>query len=286
GLFHRRVAVPGQSQWSAHYEDIETQIGRWFDIVKNYTDWEQGRTFPDAADRALADGGRIIYYSWNAVNYSTHSKVSYQAIANGTFDRSVIIPEARALKNWPYKVFIDFDHEPDTKAQAGKGTPAQYVAAYRHIHDVLQAHGVKNVIWSWVTTGYVPHRTQILASYPGAAYVNWISYDPYNFAQCLDGDWHSTLDTFKPFYDLVTNRPGMARKPLMLAEYATAPGAQAQAWYASVPATLRLLPRIKAVMEFDATSAVPCALEIDKSAAAFAGFKQASTTPYVLGTGP
>jgi hypothetical protein len=285
GLFRKRVAVPGQSQWSSHYDTLEAQIGRKLDITKNYTDWRPGDTFPDAVDRGLADGGRITYYSWNATNYGTHNKVSYQSIADGAWDASVILPEAKVLKAYPYKVFIDFNHEPDTKDQQGSGTPAQYVAAYRHIHDVFKAAGVTNVIWSWVTTGYTPHAATIRALYPGASYVDWISYDPYNFAQCLNAAWHNSLDTMKPFYDWVNQQPDMAGKPLMLAEYATAPGSLAQSWYASVPTTLKQLPRIKAVMEFDALSAVPCDLEIDHSTTAMAGFKQASTSPYVLGTG-
>jgi hypothetical protein len=285
GMFRSRVADSGQSQWSAHYEDVEAQIGRRFDITKNYIDWRPGKTFPDAVDRKLADGGRLTYYSWNANNYSTHAKVSYQSIANGDWDNSVIKPEAQALKAYPYKVFIDFDHENDTKDQRGKGTPAQYAAAYRHIHDVMKAAGVTNVIWSWVTTGYAPHEPQIMASYPGAAYVDWIAYDPYNFAQCLGGAWRTPAEVFPAFYNWVQKQPSMSGKPLMLAEYATAPGAQAQNWYAGVPAALKALPRIKAVMEFDAKSAVPCNLEISHSAAAVAGFRQASNTPYVLGTG-
>src|SRR4051794_29780601 len=59
GLFRPCVAVTGQSEWSAHYENVESTIGRRFDIVKNYIDWRAGHTFPDAADRKLADGGRV-----------------------------------------------------------------------------------------------------------------------------------------------------------------------------------------------------------------------------------
>jgi hypothetical protein len=267
-----------------NYTTFESSIGRRFDIVKNYMDWAVGETFPNTAAQSLAtSGNRILYFSWNAVNYNTRAKISYASIANGDWDKSVILPEAAKLKAFKQKVFIDFNHEFDNKAQAGSGTPAQYVAAYRHIHQVFANAGVTNVIWVWVTTGYVPHAATIAAGYPGSSYVDWIGYDPYNWGACHSAGWQTPLQVFSPFYNWIQNQPAMSSKPLMLSEYASVPGSAVNAWYAGVPSALQQLPKIKAVMQWSWMTSSVCDFRLTTSSQAMAGFKTASNSPYVTG---
>jgi hypothetical protein len=277
--------VPGKTHHVQHYGTLERAIGRRFDIVKNYVDWQSGVTFPNAAARSLADNGRrILDFSWNAINYSSRANVSYQSIADGDWDKSVILPEARALKAFHHKVFIDFNHEFDAASQSGKGSPAQYAAAYRHIHNVMSAAGVHNVIWVWVTTADAYHAKELQAGYPGAAYVDWVAYDPYNFAQCHAWPWRTPYRTFHPFYQWLGRQADMKNKPIMLAEYASAPGAAIGSWYAGVAAALKRLPRIKAAIQFSATGETGgCDFKLGDSAPALAGFKLSSNAPYITG---
>jgi beta-mannanase len=266
-----------------HYPDVERTIGRRFDIVKAYVGWQPGTLFPNAQQAGLATGGkRILEFSWNAQDYKTRAKVSYQSIANGDWDASVIRPEAEHLKAFHRKVFIDFDHEFDIATQAGKGSAAQYVAAYRHIHRVFRQVGVKNAIWVWVSSGFLGHAQQIASSYPGSAYVNWVGYDPYNFAQCHAEGWRSPYQTFQPFYRWLQTQPDMRNKPIMLGEYASAPGPSVGSWYAHVARALKHLPRIKAVIQW--SSAVSgCDFRLTDSAAAMAGFAKSSVARYITG---
>jgi hypothetical protein len=282
GLF--TPPVPGKTHEIQHYGVIERAIGRRFDIVKNYMGWNPGTTFPTPAQRALAGNGkRILDFSWNAVNFKTRAKVSYQSIAAGEWDKSIILPEARRLRSFHHKVFIDFNHEFDSRAQSGEGTPAQYVAAYRHIHNVMRAAGVKNVIWTWVSTGDVYHAKEIKASYPGAAFVNWVGYDPYNSAGCHGESWRTPYQTFSPFYHWLQRQPGMRRKPIMLGEYASAPGPSIGAWYAAVAPTLKRLPHIKAVMQWSSGNSAACDFRLTDSTAALSGFALSSNAPYITG---
>lgn len=275
--------VPGPGVWKAAYASIEKPIGRRFDIVKRYVDWQPGTKFPNPSDRKLAaNGRRILDFSWNSINYSTRTKVSYKSIADGAWDKSVILPEARRLKTFPHKVFIDFNHEFDNKPQAGEGSPAQYVAAYRHIYRVMHRARVHNVIWAWVSTGYLGHAAEIKASYPGAAYVNWVGYDPYNFAQCHSEGWKTPYQTFQPFYHWIRTQRGMKHKPIMLGEYASAPGPSIKSWYAGVAPALKRMPRIKAVMQWSSTSA-GCDFRLADSGSALAGFRASSNSAYVIG---
>jgi hypothetical protein len=285
GMFRPRVSVAGHHSKSARYPAVEKQIGRRFDIVKTYTDWQAGDTFPFRADKRLAAGGRTLYYSWNAVNYDTNRIVTYASIARGDYDSSVIIPEAQKLKAYKGKVFLDFNHEFDAKPQASKGTPAQFAAAYRHIWTVFKDQGVTNVIWVWVTTGWTGNSADILAGYPGASYVDWIGYDPYSLGSCAGRTWHSTYDSFDLFYSFVSKQTSMDGKPLMLSEYAaTATNPAAKSWYASIPKTLKKLPRIKALVQYSDTSPTGCDVTVTDSKAALAGYKKAANSPVVTGS--
>jgi Glycosyl hydrolase family 26 len=282
GLYTTPVPAPGG--WVAPYEKLEKPINRRFDIVKRYVDWEPGTTFPSATDRSIAaNGKRILDFSWNAVDYGTGATVSYTSIADGSWDASVILPEAQQLKAFHYKVFIDFNHEFDGSDKAAAGTPAQYVAAYRHIHQVMHQAGVRNVIWAWVSTGNPAHEAQIKAGYPGSGYVNWVGYDPYNFGQCHSEAWRSPYQTFHRFYEWLGTQPTMKNKPIMLGEYGSVSGPAVGAWYAEVPQALRQLPRIKAVIQWSSATSSVCDFRLTDSAAALAGFTAASHSPYVTG---
>jgi hypothetical protein len=282
GMFTPLPHVHGVSP----YRVFERAVGRRFDIVKQYKDWKRGITFPNSSDVSNSGHGkRILDVSWNAVDYSARGKrISYASIASGAWDSSVIRPEARQMKRFHHKVFLDFDHEFDSKAQAGKGSPAQYADAYRHIHRVFQAAGVKNVIWTWVTTGDVYHAHLIKAAYPGAKYVDWIGYDPYNWYGCRRTRSFSPRYIFGRYYHWVRHQHGMKHKPLMLGEYASGPGPAAGRWYSHVARALRHLPRIKAVMEWSSGGA-RCDFRLNSSASVMRGFAKSGHSRYVTGAG-
>jgi hypothetical protein len=281
-----RPPVKARPYWKQHYAQFEHRIGRRFDIVKNYEGWAKGDVFPSKREAVLArHGKRILYFSWNALNFSSRAKISFASIAKGNWDRSVIIPEAKHIKAFHQKVFIDFNHEFDAADHAGIGTPQQFAAAYRHIHDVFALMGVKNVIWSWVSTGYKGNFRAIAAGYPGARYVDWVGWDPYNVAYCRG---HSGLPNayrnWSTFYRWAGHQPGMRHKPLLLSEYAAAAQSpQAKRWYSSIDKALRRLPRIKALMQFSGHATSKCDVSLADSSQAMAGFAQASTSRAVTG---
>jgi hypothetical protein len=280
---------PFTPSWHSPYRPFEKATGRRFDIVKQYAQWKPGVFFPSGADERLAGHGqRTLDVSWNATTFGAgRHQISYASIAAGTWDASVIRPEARRLKAFHHKIFVDFDHEFDSKAQAGKGSPAQYVAAYRHIHQVMAAMGVNNVIWTWVSTGDVDHASMLRASYPGAKYVDWIGYDPYNWYGCRADFPHtasrSPRAVFGAYYHWVRHQHGMKHKPLMLAEYASAQGPAQGPWYAHVARALRHLRRIKAVLQFDAQGVPGCNFRLADSPAALRGFAKSGRSNYVTG---
>jgi len=277
-----------QEGWAAPFRDVESAMGRRFDVVKRYHDWSNsggnGR-FPDQYEQDLGKTGeRILYFSWVSNTWSRGTVARWRDIAAGKYDESVIKPQAQRLKAWGKPVFIDFDHEMDGVTRSGNGTPAEYVAAYRHIVDVMEAAGVTNVVWAWVPTGYLGNAEKIRASYPGDRYVDWLGYDPYNFYTCHNSGWETPYQSMAGYYHWLEAN-GFDDKPIMLGEYGTAhptsdPG-RASEWYQQMPAALSKLPRIKAAVQWDSGKSGVCDFRISKQPTALSGYSRAATDPSV-----
>jgi glycosyl hydrolase family 26 len=293
-----RLLVPSCGAWWGMYLDTDPggtgllaavareqrTLGRRLDIIERYHDFSGSGNgiFPNAAELRLAHR-HLLLYSWAPAIWSTHTTFRWSAIAAGAYDKSVIVPQARRLAAMRHKVFLTFSAEPDG-AVPGNGSAAEFVAAWRHVHDVFRRVGAHNVVWVWTTTGYVPHASTIAALYPGDRYVDWIGYDPYNFFACHHGSWHTFAETVEPFYEwLVTHRLGLG-KPIMLPEFGSAPnlgnpGLEA-AWFRDIVPVLHGMPRLKALILWN--SRTPgCNLLISHSRAAARAYRQAGLNSYL-----
>jgi hypothetical protein len=261
----------------------EQRLGRRLSIVERYHDMSTGQngTFPNPAERDLGRS-HLLLFSWAPVVWSTGTEYRWSTVASGLLDRSVIIPEAKRLRAFGHTVFLSFAAEADASIP-GNGSAAQFVAAWRHVHDVFSRLGVRNVVWVWTTTGYLARAGVIAAAYPGRAYVDWIGYDPYNYFTCHHSPWQSFAQTVGPFYRWIAAH-GFGDKPVMLAEYGTAtdparPGRESS-WYRAIVPTLLGLPRLKALVLWN--SAIPgCDLRLSAaSTAGVAAYRQAGLSPY------
>ncbi len=264
----------------------ETQLGRPLDIIQRYHDMSQtpDGIFPNPAEEQIGQH-HLLLFSWNPTIWSSHTFYRWQEIADGALDSSIIIPEAQRLKAYGRPVFLSFSPEADTGAAIpGEGTIAQYVAAWRHVHDVFTQAGARNVIWVWTTEGYHGHWPAILQMYPGNAYVDWIGWDPYNFYTCHRNGWLTFAQTVLPYYRwLLAHHFG--DKPFMLPEFGSQASpsdpAQEAAWYTSILATIRAMPNLKALVNWNST--VPgCQLALSSApAAALSAYRQTGLSPYL-----
>ncbi len=150
---------------------------------------------------------------------------------------------------------ISFSHEPE--ADLGQeGSAPQFAAAFRHVHDLVTASGASNVVWVWNVEGIAtPHWERLYRElWPGSAFVDWIAWDPYNFAACKQRPWRSFQKVVSPFYHWIESQP-FGHHPLMLAELGTvgAPTGRdtKQAWYAGIPHSLARMPAVKGLVYFD-----------------------------------
>jgi hypothetical protein len=157
---------------------------------------------PFAKGQALevVNAGQIPLIQLNMFN------VSAQRIAAGIYDHRLKI-YAQAVRKFGCVIVLSLGHEMNGwwypwGSRTGT-TPAEFIAAWRHLHDLFARQGVRNVIWSWDPTHQyksprAPGKVATPASewYPGRKYVDWVGIDgylnydtnghPQNFAEIFD----------------------------------------------------------------------------------------------------
>ena len=135
----------------------------------------------------------------------------------------------------------------------GQGqTPADFVAAWRHIHDIFQKEGATNVSWVWCPRAEPDSRwdqnySQLPATYPGDAYVDWTCIDVYNEPVMTRNQWLSFDEILTPALNAVLAIA--PNKPVIIGETNSVPGQPRPQWFAqafsqSIPSH----PQIRAVV--------------------------------------
>jgi beta-mannanase len=182
-------------------------------------------------------------------------------------------------------VFLSFQNEPESHVGTD-GSAQDYVRAWRHIHDRFAVAGVTNVVWLWNVIGANSGTMHALvrALYPGNAYVDWVAWDPYNWAGCRGEPWRDFAGIVKPFYDWLVGN-GFGGKPFMLAEYGSVedpanPSAKAD-WFSGEAKTLATgeFPKLKAMIYFDHPAPpASCDWRISTSTASVAAYRDLATS--------
>jgi hypothetical protein len=195
----------------AALQQQEALIGRKFDVDHAYFGFGQTDDIAKAMTLVNTDesAGRHPL-----ISFSAHKKGSAEGqwakIASGAYDKSFLLPLATALKTkvpQDKTIWFAWQHEPSTPQQGG--TPAQFVAAWRHVHDYLQAQGVKNLRYTLILTAqnfrndYNGSNSPWKASalFPGTQYVDVLGSDGYNWdctngRPCSPGAWTSFASVF------------------------------------------------------------------------------------------
>ncbi len=194
-------------------------------------------------------------------------RVSIAQIGRGRY-RTYLAGYAKAVRKFGDTVAISFGHEMNStwyRWGYGQTPPAQFVRAWRVIHDTFAAAGVSNVTWVWTinsigTASDIPLRED----WPGAAYVNWVGIDAYYWspADTFDSMFGPVLDAVRP----------ITHDPVLIAETGTAPGPQEHSQIQSLFAGIRR-NRLLGIVWFDINAKRPWRLE--GHPAALAAFRRA-----------
>jgi beta-mannanase len=210
---------------------------------------------------------------------------SLRSIASGSED-AAITTWAQQAKAFGHPFFLRFDWEmnggwfPWGTTSTNQNTPADYVAAWRHVHDIFAAQGATNATWVWCPNleynGSVPYAQL----YPGDAYVDWTCLDGYN----ENANSTSFSNLFSQSYsDLQKIAP---TKPIMIGEIGSLEyGAGVKAdWISNMLNQLPTnFPQIKALVWFNwrcSSSGTPRSWEIESSASSQAAFSNGIGAPY------
>jgi hypothetical protein len=278
----------GSDAQGASVAGLEQATGRRLDIVYYFEGVDSG-ALPTAQQRSMVAAGHTLHINLEARQFAVagHPEVRWSQIAAGDFDAQ-LRRSAAALAALKSPLFLTFDHEADVPAKPqARGTPAQFVAAWRHLHQLFAAASASNVIWTWVVTGYPPNDARAAALYPGDDVVDWISWDPYDQRGCQSGGvgtrpTQTFAEVAAPFYRWLETsgvKAGISLdKPYLISETASAydpkdPAASA-AFYRSIPAGLKQLPRIRAVTLWDESTG-KCNYKILGDAAAESALSEA-----------
>lgn len=253
---------------------VENEIGRALALDREYYLWNQ--SWPTADDTASVAAGRTLYLSWSA-RRTDGTHVSWIDIANGVFD-GTIDRQAAAISALGAPVFFSFNHEPENDGVSG--TPADFVAAFRHIEDRFDVDGVTNVSYAWTMMAWSFRQGIAGRYYPGDAYADVIAADGYTWYGCNNpsGPWRTFTEVFQPFYAFGRTRG----KPMMIAEWGATedlakPGRKAT-WIDEASTQLKQWPQIKGVMYFNTDNG--CPRWVDSSAASLAAFSAMGADPY------
>lgn len=278
------VAVPEGSAAAVHR--LEGAVDAQFDFVYSYHDIND--LVPSSEDKKIVASGHVLHISIIPRDFVLKNKntIRWKDVAAGRYD-STLERQARGVARLPGPVFVTFDHEPDQASKAARGSVEDYIAAWRHIHDLYQRVGAKNVTWVWVMMGWEPAFDRAGRLWPGNKYVDWISWEVYNHAGCFQGtaggakeqSFRQGVETAYNWFHRDGKKYGInPDKPMMISESGTIlyPGDPQRTanWYAAIPGVLRDYPQIKAVTLFD-NRVDSCDYEFQKQPAALTAVRNA-----------
>jgi mannan endo-1,4-beta-mannosidase len=139
-------------------------------------------------------------------------------IASGADDKA-LESYALALGTMQTPVGLTIDHEfngPWSSWGYKHATPAQYVAAWRHVVTLFRDNGATNVTWIWnpnVSDQWT--APDLRAWYPGDAYVNWVG---------LDGYLYATTDTYQSIFGATIDQiHAITTRPVFIVETGASP---------------------------------------------------------------
>lgn len=196
------IEVKGAPQSINPVSTVAVSVGRNPNLIGEYVAWNTA--FNAAAAENAANYGALYYMAWEPFG------VTERSIAGGASD-AYVTRFAQAVAAFGRPVALSFGHEMNGHwypwGTTGT-TPAEFVAAWRHIHDLFARAGASNVIWIWNPNDIYPvPDVRLKPFWPGSRYVDWVGITgyfgitgPQSFSQ-LYGPTMSEIRQFtaKPF---------------------------------------------------------------------------------------
>jgi beta-mannanase len=272
---------------------LDHQVGRRPAILMWYQEWSGQPDFQIADATWLYDAGIVPMLSWEpwqtpkvfGQNVVDQPKYQLSRIAGGAFD-GFIRKFATEIRNYGGPLFLRPMHEMNGSwypwgGNVNGNTPAEFIAAWRHIHDVFQQVGATNVTWVWSVNNYSVPRSpdnQVGRFWPGSNYVDWIGISSFNWGPTNPpSSWHGLDTILRPIYEQLL----AFHKPMMITETAAPEegGDKAQWITTSYADILANYPELRGVIWYDKRDSSARDFRIDSSPAALSAFRVAVADP-------
>jgi hypothetical protein len=174
----------------ARYEQAVGQKTAWIYFSNN---WFESRKFPSEMCGWIRDLKKVPYIRLmlrSDVDQKHSEKTfSLEKIIAGDFDVD-LRAWAREAKNFGSPILIEWGTEPNGNWFSWNGKwnggakegPARYIAAYRHIVDLMRAEGADNLHWVWHVNWFdEPEQkwNRFENYFPGENYCDWVAFSTY-----------------------------------------------------------------------------------------------------------
>jgi mannan endo-1,4-beta-mannosidase len=184
--------------------------------------------FPTFISEKLRERGTIPFLSWASQAVPTslvQPDYTLAKIADGARD-AYIREFAEQAREWGHPFFLRFDAEMNGfwfpwGASVNGNDAADFVAAWRHVHDIFRQVGATNATWVWCpNVDFTRALVPLKSLYPGNAYVDWTCLDGFNWGNTRRSAGWQTFDrVFESTYKRVVK---IARsKPMVIGEVAS-----------------------------------------------------------------
>jgi len=216
--------------------------------------------FPTEPMESIREHGAIPVFSWSSQSIpSSLDEPDFQLgdVISGRYD-SYIQEFAEDAKEWGHPFFLRFNWEmngnwfPWSEGVNGN-QPGEYVAAWRHVHDIFRAVGATNATWVWCPNVDPEAKMLDLAGqYPGDEYVDWTGLDGYNWGPGRSGEWASFNGLYSSTYTAIAGAIAPS-KPMLIGEIgSTEHGGSKADWISeALSSILTGYPQIRGMLWFD-----------------------------------
>lgn len=286
--------IPGAPGDPTRLDEFAAALGRIPAIVPWYQAWAgsldgPGAELDPAWLRSVSERGAtpmITWEPWLPSGGLDQPAYRLAAIARGDHD-AYVDRWAAGLAAFGGLVYFRFAHEMNATwypwAVGVNGTTAaDYVAAWRHLHQRFALAEADNVRWVWSPDALAADAPSLAPLYPGDDVVDWVAVDGYNWGTSQSwSTWRDFSAVFGPSYQALR---ALTDKPVMIAEMASsAQGGDKAAWindafWWALPVAF---PEIRAVVWFNEPTTADWML--DRPSPAWDAFVAAANAPYLQG---
>jgi len=206
------VEINGAPDSITPAEQFASWVGAKPNLIGQYLAW--GTSFDTTAASNAWSYGAMDFVVWEPWD------TTLSDIAAGDSD-TYITDFATAVRTLNVPIALSFGHEFNGDWYpwgTGKTTAADFVAAWKHIHNLFAAAGATNVIWIWDPNDIYPMPDVSLEQYyPGDAYVDWAG---------VTGYWdQGGPDSYGTLYlPTLEEIRTFTQKPFIIAETSVEPG--------------------------------------------------------------